>query len=108
MSFGPPRALNSAASTYIRQQHSNGTKFATKIEEILNVLRTNLHNAQARYKAFANKKRVAAPAYRVGDIVFLDTQNLTTERLIKKLNYKWIGPYKITKAWTHYYRLELP
>jgi hypothetical protein len=52
------------------------------------VLRANLRDAQARYEAFANKTRVAAPAYRVGDMVFLDTRNLTTKRPIKKLDHK--------------------
>jgi hypothetical protein len=108
MSFGPPRALNAAASAHIRQQHTDGTEFASKMEEILDVLRTNLRDAQARYEAFANKTRVAAPAYRVGDMVFLDTRNLTTERLTKKFDHKWIGPFKITRVWTHHYEVALP
>jgi hypothetical protein len=45
MSFGPPRAPNAAASAHIRQQHSDRTEFASKMEEILDVLRTNLRDA---------------------------------------------------------------
>jgi hypothetical protein len=41
-------------------------------------------------------------------MVFLDTRNLTTERLTKKFDHKLIGPFKITQAWTHHYELELP
>ena len=72
------------------------------------MLRITSYFDTAQYESFANKKRDAAPAYRVGDMVFLDTQNLTTERPSKKLDHKWIGPFKVVRAWTHHYELELP
>ena len=46
--------------------------------------------------------------YKVGDKVFLLTRNIKTEQLLKKLNYKNIGPFKIKKLVGLLYQLELP
>ena len=108
MSFGPPRPISSSASTYLREQNSQANDFVQKMEEILDILRTNLRAAQAKYEASANANRSAAPAYRVGDQVFLDSRNITTDRPMKKLDNKWLGPFQIVKAWSHHYELDLP
>jgi hypothetical protein len=44
----------------------------------------------------------------VGDSVWLSTKNLKTDRPSKKLDYKMIGPFKITKAFGNAYTLDLP
>ncbi|PRP79434.1 retrotransposable element protein [Planoprotostelium fungivorum] len=57
----------------------------------------------------ADQHRREAPVYQPGDKVFISTKNIRTTRPKKKLDYKWIGPYPITKAvGTHAYEVELP
>jgi len=46
--------------------------------------------------------------YKVGDIVFLNSRNITTLRPSKKLDDKILGPFKILAVIGIVYRLELP
>jgi len=46
--------------------------------------------------------------YKVGDIVFLNSRNITTLRPSKKLDDKMLGPFKILTVIGIVYRLELP
>ena len=62
---------------------------------------------QAQVKA-ANRHQKASPEYRVGDLVWLSTKNIHTERPSKKLDHKRIGPYKVIKLVGSSYRLDLP
>ena len=39
-----------------------------------------------------------APTYKVGDKVWLNAQNITTTRPMKKLDHKWLGPYTVNKV----------
>ena len=50
-----------------------------------------------------------APLYMVRDKVWLNGQNIPTTHLMKKLDYKWLGPYAVDKviSWNAY-RLKLP
>jgi len=47
---------------------------------------------------------------RVGDWVWLNAYNISTQRLIKSLNYKNLGPYPIKRVINKgaAYKLELP
>ena len=50
-----------------------------------------------------------APVYKVGDKVWLNAQNITTTRPMKKLYHKWLGPYAINKVVSrNAYGLQLP
>ncbi len=65
--------------------------------------------AQALQEDYANKKRVPAPAHQVGDHVFVDAQNLCSERPFRKLDFKSYGLYPIVKIISLYaYHLLLP
>ena len=86
MSFGPPRALTAQASKAIRQANHDGTTFVGKMTDILEQLHTNLVVSQSKMETFANAKRSAAPAYRIGDSVFLDMRNMPTDKPSKKLD----------------------
>jgi hypothetical protein len=44
----------------------------------------------------------------VGDMVYLDTQNLSSARPSRKLSDKWTGPFKVIEQVGNSYRLELP
>ena len=109
MSFGPPRPTLRATSKHLREQIIAGNYFASKMAEVLDVLRSNLTRAKERQEKAANANRSPAPAYRVGDEIFLDTRNITTSRPIQKLDCKYIGPFKITKIInSHAYQIGLP
>ena len=79
------------------------------MEKILDTLRSNLTVARDSQEHFANTNRTPAPAYKVSDLIFLDTQNLTSARPTEKLDSKFISAYKIIeKINSHAYRLDLP
>ena len=46
--------------------------------------------------------------YKVGDKVWLSTKNIKTERPLKKLDHKMVGPFKIKALVRSLCRLELP
>ena len=46
--------------------------------------------------------------YQVGNIVWLLTKNIKTERPSKKLDHKMIGPYKVRELVGSSYWLDLP
>jgi hypothetical protein len=48
ISFRPPRLVITRSSQYIQDQNQEEREFVTKIEEILQLLRTNLKAAQVR------------------------------------------------------------
>lgn len=109
MTFGPPRPVDRTASPTIREQNAAGNAFVDKMEEILQTLHTNLKSAQAAQEESASVNRSPAPAYRVGDRVFLSTRNITSARPSKKLDSKFIGECKILEVInSHAYKLELP
>ena len=60
------------------------------------VLHDNIKNAQKKMVTFADAHRSEVP-FKVGDKVWLSTRNLQTRRPSKKLDYKRIGPYTISK-----------
>lgn len=84
-------------------------QFAQTMENILAVARAELRAAQARYAENANRHRVPARRFRVGQLVYLDARHIQTARPYKKLDAKFIGPFKIVrKVSPHAHRLELP
>ncbi|KAM4065465.1 integrase core domain-containing protein [Hirsutella rhossiliensis] len=94
MSFGPPRAIPLAASKDLAERCNEGNEFVAKMQEITDLLRTNLLSAQASQEQFANANRSPAPAYRVGDMVLLSTRNIDSARPIPKLDHKFIGLFE--------------
>ena len=65
--------------------------------------------SQAYYEKHSNTSRRPAPAYQVGDLVWLDTRNWMTERPAKKLDQKNAGPFKVTRVINpQAYQLDLP
>ena len=58
---------------------------------------------------YANRRRLPVSAFKVDDIVMLDSRNIKTARLNKSLNYKNLEPFKIIKVINNIvYELELP
>jgi hypothetical protein len=72
-------------------------------------LHAEMEMAQGRYANQANASRSSAPAFHVGDKVWLDTRNLNMDRLRKKLAEKYIGPFDIKEVISPVARrLDLP
>lgn len=109
MSFSPPRVPPPLVSNAVKYANEQGNQFFNQMEEILNLLRENIINSNAKYEEQANKNRMPAPAYRVGDLVFMSTRNINSPGPIKKLDNKYIGPFKIKSVLgSHTYSLDLP
>jgi len=54
-------------------------------------------------------KHMTPPDFKIGDQVMLSTRNIKTTRPSNKLDYRFIGPFKILdQVSTHAFRLELP
>ena len=85
MTLGPPQPIAVNASQRLKLSNKDGNDFATKM------LCANLTMAKAQQILSANLNRSPAPVYRVRDEVYLDTRNITTSQLMKKLNCKFIA-----------------
>lgn len=86
-------------------------KIAIEFSERMMVIHENLQHemtwAQALYEKHVGRE--PSPAYQVGDMVWLNVKNIRTERLSKKLDFKNIGPFRISGVVNpRAYRLELP
>ncbi len=87
----------------------NADRFAEKMNRVNEDLQQQMCLAQATYEDFANRHRRSAPAYWVGDKVWLDTRNLALKGCSsKKLSAKYQGPYEVLEIISpHVYRLNL-
>lgn len=78
-------------------------------DAIYSQLQHHLEKAQKRYKESADQHRKQEEVYHVNDQVLLSTKNIRTERPTKKLDYTWIGPYRIKRQINPVtYELDLP
>ena len=95
MSFDPVDL--SADLTRERIANSTTKSIANHIEEVWDFMREEIMKSQAKQMVAANCHRKKSSVYKVGDEVFLLTKNIRTEKPSKKLNDKYIGPFKIKK-----------
>ncbi|TKA81632.1 hypothetical protein B0A49_01266, partial [Cryomyces minteri] len=109
MGFEPPQPQPENLSRHREIQHQAAEDFATRMERIRDCLRTEMQYAQSVYEDQANSSRSPAPAYKVGDKVWLNTRNIHTERPSKKLDWKATGPHTVQAVISPYaYELDLP
>lgn len=88
---------------------STARKVGATMELIHEHTRLEMARAQARYQEQADKHRLPAPNFSVGDKVWFDARNVQTTRPCKKLDYRRLGPYEIEAVISPYaYRLKLP
>ena len=60
-------------------------------------------------KKYYNQKRLKKLTFSERNMVYLATKNIITKRLNKKLNYKYLRLYKVTKRISeNNYQLDLP
>jgi hypothetical protein len=80
-----------------------------KLDDLHQYLRDKNAKAIAQYKEFADRHRILAPDYSVGDCVWLSTRNIRMTRLMRKFTEQRLGPFAITEVITaQAMRLELP
>jgi hypothetical protein len=108
ISFGAPRPVATGSSQYIRNQYKDGIEFVRKINNIFDVLYENLIMSQSKQEKHTNANQQPHLVYKPKDEVYLDSKNITSARLVKKLNNKFYGPYQIEKVLDSYsYKLKL-
>ena len=107
MGFEPPSGIVRPA--YQQRQAEEANAFSEKMSEIEGLIRDEMRWAQAVYEETTNRSRAPAPAYRVGDEVWLDTRHIETRRPSKKLDWKNIGKLRVVQVVSpHAYKLNLP
>ncbi|KAI1508200.1 rve multi-domain protein [Pyrenophora tritici-repentis] len=93
----------------IAQQQRNADALAQRIDTTRTFLRQQILWAQDKMKEFADANRYPAPRFDVGDWVMLNARHIKTERPVKSLDHKNIGPYQITRVIDNMaYELDLP
>lgn len=79
------------------------------LKNVHNELRTELEFVSKRMQRYYDPKKMAGPTFKEGDMVYLSTKNITTKRPSHKLDFKYIGPYRIIrKISKNNYELDLP
>jgi len=82
---------------------------AMHMVDIHDFLRAHMRYAQAKYIENANAHRLPAPVFQPGDMVFLDTRNMHTICLSRKLDDKNASPFRVIHpVGSHAYELDLP
>jgi hypothetical protein len=107
MGFEPP--TDTPRPHYQALQAREANEFVKTMADLDEHLKSEMKWAQAVYESNANRNRTPAPAYQVGDYVYLDARNLKTRRPCKKLDWKNIGGLRVSEVISPYsYRLDLP
>jgi hypothetical protein len=72
-------------------------------------IKTELEFVRNQINNYYDPKRIKGPFFSEGDIVYLATKNISIKQLTKKLDYKYIRPYKVLqKISENNYKLDLP
>jgi hypothetical protein len=110
MSFDIRPKVRKARNSRESNERVRAVKAAKHLKSLWEMLQDQIGLAQTRMEHFANTKRKPAPAYQVGDMVWLSAKNIKTQRPSKKLDSKNLGPYKmiLEKVGATSYRLKLP
>ena len=93
MGFEPPSGIKRPGYQALQAQEVN--QMVEKMRDVTEFIREEMTWAQALQQEYANQKRSPAPAYEVGDEVWLDARNIKTQRSSKKLDWKNLGPYRM-------------
>ena len=67
------------------------------MSRVLEFYKDTIHITQAYQEEAANKRRVPAPKYKVGNKAYLNIRDIKTLQLSKKLDIKFKGSFPITK-----------
>jgi hypothetical protein len=56
------------------------------MKEIHQQIKTDIAEAQTHQEEYKNRHKISASAYQIGDLIWLLTKNISTERPLKKLD----------------------
>ena len=88
---------------------SRAQQFITDLDELHQNLWKSVLDAQEYTQKYADRSRLPAPSFKVGDQVFVKAEHFRTTRPTKKLAERFLGPYEIvSQARTHSFMLRLP
>ncbi len=102
MQFKPPSELKSAKTPSERSADS----FIDRLREAHTRLKQNVLEAQEKQAKWTIGKETN---FRIGELVWLSARHIHTTRPSKKLDYKRLGPYRVSEVINNRaYRLDLP
>lgn len=84
----PPRVSSNAAAS----------AFATEIHRRVEDAKSALALAAEEMAKYFDRGRAPAPKFEVGEKVWLDARNIKTDRPMKKLDDRWLGPFPVKRA----------
>ncbi|SOV04612.1 uncharacterized protein UDID_17153 [Ustilago sp. UG-2017a] len=83
--------------------------YADQLKQLHEYVRGELVKANSQSAEQFDKHRLPAPQFRPGDRVWLSADNIRSLRPTKKLDYRRLGPFSVSKVISsHAYRLQLP
>jgi hypothetical protein len=95
--------------SYARKRQFYKANIVTeRFERILTQLTALAKQSIQRGEENANENRSDAPTYSIGQEVYIDTRNIKTNRLMKKGDDKWVGPYPVQVVYLHACLVNLP
>ena len=104
--FGITRSYSPCLGTELVDVSAPAAKYFVAI---FNKVIAASEKAKITMKSQADKHCSVAPIYKIGDQVWLSTDNLhMLNRASKKLTEKWIGPYEISSIIPNAVELKLP
>src|SRR6266705_5833727 len=72
--------------------------FASQMMKMQEEAKAALEHVADEMAWYYDRNQKATPEYKEGQKVWLSSRNYTTDRPTKKLDHKWIGPFRITKV----------
>jgi len=80
-----------------KKKYKSAAKFIERMKEVQGEARAALAKAQEDMRKYADRHRLEAVEYKVGDLVLLSTKDLKWQmigRRSEKLTERFVGPYK--------------
>jgi len=105
MNIGPDDA--NYATIKEKMQRQRAEAIAGHISEILDFIKLNAEHTQELMTNQVNSYRKDV-TYKIGDKIFLASKFIRISRPCKKLDDKFLGPYKVIGLIGNAYKLELP
>jgi hypothetical protein len=91
-----------------KREFFKANEVADRFERILTQLKALAAQSIQRYEDNANRRRHEAPMYKVGDRVWVSTENMKTNRPMKKGDDKWDGPFTVEKVYKRSCLVKIP
>jgi hypothetical protein len=93
----------------VESRNEAANDFAEKMKKIRDEAAAALEKTQKTMKKYYDAHRRDAPEFKVGDKVWIEGKDITTDRPTKKLEDRRLGPYEVLeKVGAAAYKLRLP